>query len=100
MSTVFHVCTVLRTVVIWLCAHSFSFGCMWIEWVASGMTGLQFLRAVVYDIQSSYFCDKLYFVPNVSICLVKEGTMFCFLDINSGFHALLPLPIFPYDHFL
>ena len=56
------------------------------------MTGLQFLRAVVYDIQSSYFCDKLYFVPNVSICLVKEGTMFCFLDITVVFMPFSPSP--------
>lgn len=42
--------------------------------MASVTTGPCLLRAGIYDIQSSYFCNKLYFEPNVGICLFSEGT--------------------------
>jgi hypothetical protein len=90
-----------KTAVIWFCAHSFLFGCMWKESVASVTTGLCLLRAGIYDIQSSYFCNKLYFMPHVSICLFSEGTdkVLC-LGILTVDSCLLPLSIFDWNLFL
>jgi hypothetical protein len=66
------------------------FGCMWKESVAPVTTGLRLLRAGIYDIQSLYFCNKLYFMPNV--CLVKEQTMFCVWGYQQWIHAFSPSP--------
>jgi len=45
---------------------------MWKELVASVTPGLHLLREGIYNIQSSYFCNKLYFEPNVTLCLLCE----------------------------
>lgn len=69
--------------------------------MASVTTGLHLLRAGIYDIQSLYFCNKLYFMPNISICLFSEGTDNVLrLGISTMDSCLLPLPIFPWNLFL
>lgn len=72
-------------------------GCMWKESVASVTTGLHWLGVEIYDIQSSYFCDRLYFMPDVSMCWFSEGTdnVWLFWMLTVVFVPFLPLPTFP-----
>lgn len=41
--------------------------------MASVTTCLHFLGVGIYDIQSPYFCDRLYFVSDVSMYFFSEG---------------------------